>query len=1036
MRWEGASGKLAGELRRMTVVFADLSNYTRLTAAHDPEEIAITVNEIEARCERIVEAYGGVVNQVRGDGFLLLFGADVAHEDDPLRATEACLALHRVVRELEPPWGDALTLHSGIQTGPVFVAPGNERDGRYVVTGEAVNVASRFSGAAGADEILVGEGTYRQIARRFAMVAPRALELRGVPGPVLAYRVTGQAVRARQAARLVGRSDALHTLRACFDSARTRRAGLVVLTGEAGIGKTRLTREFSELVSGHARVVTARCRAYPPSAPYAPLSQLVRGAVESEVDRMPTDDLARHLAALDPNLASSVPALVSLVRRLQRDDPLAPSGEPELQRHNIIDGLTELLRAWAASGPLVVVLEDWHEVDDPSHAALVEMLRRLHGEPILFLATCRPAGLSRFPDMADQVVPLAPLTRDETGTLVSRLCYLARVPGRFVDAVYERTQGNPFFVEEVCHALSESDSVHTAVASSVFDRTPLPIPETIDAVLAARIDRLDGADRNLLKAAAVLGQEFSGWRLRELITAAPSDESMSGELPWPHDVEASLERVAGAGLLVTADRDGVSRFRFKHAIVRTAAYDLLTRRQRRALHARATRALLATGDPRSTPGMCAALAHHLVHAGQYEEAIDYAEQAGDEAAERFSLEEARQQYRNAIRCLDRDSRTTEQRRRRVAISLKWAAACVYRPALEQLDVLGVSRRHAEELGEVSSAAHCLYWMGWIAHALGDQASSIEYTNAGLEQRCGDLRLESQLHCNVGLCYAAATEYDTALAHLDRGLSVRQRDPDCVERMDGAYVYTVGHRGLIHACCGRFAEADRYLNQALQKLRQERRVALQGSVLTLLAMARLVKGDWEGSIDAAAEIQAIGEQIHGPYIVAMSATAASYAQYQLRRDPEAIATMQSAASWLRDHDVCLTLSWNYALLAEVCADAREVARAREHADTALARGRWDCLGAVAAHRARAVAAAHEEGAPEAAAPHMKRALAHARAHGMRPEAAITEYRHATLFAEYGRAEAAAACATRALAAFRELHMRWYADRAQIVLTSLA
>jgi tetratricopeptide (TPR) repeat protein len=1003
------------------------------------------MDRIEREATRVVYEHDGIVNQFVGDEVVALFGVPTAHEDDAQRAVSSALELHRFVRELgrelETKLNQALRLHTGIHSGLVLAKLQDPRHGLYGLRGDTINVAARLRSLAQPDEILTSETTQQQIAPFFQCEALEPFALKGRSASVMAYRVLAPTSTATQfeaaqlhgLAPLAGRARELAVLTDCFEEVRAGQGRLVTVCAHAGVGKSRLLHEFRQRIESSAIVFSTRCEAYGKVTPYQvflrPLRQALGGGdpFSQEASRASVEaTLARLDLAHYANVFSSLLAVGG-------DGPPSQVRHGEELREHILHALVDFFVALAREKPVVLLMEDWHLADEGSSTAVVHLARSIAKHPILMLLSHRPMESPPWRDLPSLTIELSPLRAAESAELAASL-FGGRVPPRVMARIHEHTGGNALFVEQVCRALAESGRPVVETLDHGWSDAPgLPIPDTVQAVLRARIDSIPAADADILRLASILGTEFSLRHLELLVASSPERGVDLGEC---------MRRLASADLVYRDEERGPAMYRFKHTITQEVAYETLLRQRRRELHAIAARAIEAANAP-SLDEHCETLALHYLAGEEYERAAMFAERAGDKAARTFSLEEARLQYRQTLTALDKLEPTDERLRRRIDVGLKWAAACMFKPAPEQLDVLEQSLEYAERIGYESGAAYTHCWLGCIEYALGDQERALKRfaTSMDLAQRLGDDRLVAQVHVNLGQSYAAAGDYAKALEHLDEGLERKDRVPSgragaraaTAMRAGTGRAYALGYLGLVNGDMGQFDIAYNYLDEALFIVRAGRSRAVEGSILTQLAMVQLWQGAWDASRATASVMQGTAEQVHGPYILAMSKTVSGYAKFMQGAEAEGLELLHDAAAWLESTQIALTLSWNQACLAEALALSLRKDEARVYAERALARiGARDRVGEVAAYRALGLAEMGRNGAWDSARASFERALAAAERKRSSRDAAITKYRGAAVALHFGEKEVASPWLLEAIRVFSSLKMDFYRDAAERLL----
>ncbi|MBA3716729.1 MAG: AAA family ATPase [Actinobacteria bacterium] len=667
------SGELREERKVVTAVFADLVGSTALAERLDPEEVKLIVGEAVARMVRAIEDFGGTVKDLAGDGVLALFGAPAAHEDDEERAVRASL---RIVEEIDEHgddvargWGiEGFSVRVGVSTGPVVLgALGAGERVEYAAFGDTVNTAARLQSAAGPGTVLVAANTHRQIELLFAWSEPGELELKGKEAAVVAHTVTGAhpaPVRPgllTDEARFVGRRQELGMGRAAVERALQGAGGMLFVTGEPGIGKSRLlgeTRrifEESPCEGGRQLWVEGRCASYGESIPYWPFRDLLRnwlGVASDEGELRVRVALRRRVEQLFPDRALELyPYLGSMLGLALEPDAAARLAElsPEALQYRTFEVVWMLLERLADDGPVVAALEDLHWAD-PTSVQLVERLLPLAEQAaVLLFATGRSErdhsfwsvkelAAREFPHRTTEL-PLEPLSGQEDRELLAALVGKATLPGELEERILAAAEGNPFFVEELVSALSDAGALVREGNAWRFDHdVVVEVPPTVERVILARIDRLPSQSRDLLVSASVLGRQFS----------LPLLEAVSGNANGLRDHLHELQRL---DLVREARRWPQPEYQFKNALIQEAAYRTVLAPRRKELHSKAAEWLEAqhADNEEEVFGL---LAHHWLAAEDEEKAIAYLARAGDKARQEYALDEAIQHYRALLPLLE------------------------------------------------------------------------------------------------------------------------------------------------------------------------------------------------------------------------------------------------------------------------------------------------------------------------------------------------------------------------------------------------
>jgi class 3 adenylate cyclase len=548
------------ERKLATVLFVDLVDSTRLVTAADPEVVRRRVNRFFETVSHCVQQHGGLVEKFAGDAVLAAFGVPQAHEDDALRAARAALAIRKAVDEL------GLEARIGIEAGEVVV---EDADSTFV-TGEAVNVAARLQQGGMPGEILVGPTAYRLAAASVVAEHAGPLEVKGVDGGLRAWRLTdvvdgpGRPLGPR--APLVGREAELDLLENTFARAvRDQRAHLFTIYGEPGVGKSRLAREFVDGVE-RASTLIGRALPYGEGVTYWPLAEMVKAAAGISDD----DPLEEAFEKLRECCAEEAVADV-----LGLASGLLTSLEGERSAHEIAWATRELLASIAKVQPLVLLFEDIHWAEEPLLEVIEHVADRVRA-PVLILCLARPELLDTRPDwgggrVRSTAIELEPLSQEETQLLVDKL--LAQLAGSTGEAppplpaeAIERAEGNPLFVEETIRMLVET------FGDGAADR----VPDSLQALIAARIDHLSPAGKALLQRASVIGRVFWNGALEHLS-------------PDIDGIDALLEDLLAREFVLREARSSISgemAYRFKHLLIREVAYNGLAKIARAQHHAR------------------------------------------------------------------------------------------------------------------------------------------------------------------------------------------------------------------------------------------------------------------------------------------------------------------------------------------------------------------------------------------------------------------------------------------------------------------
>jgi ABC-type oligopeptide transport system substrate-binding subunit/class 3 adenylate cyclase len=667
------------ERKVVTAVFADIVGSTALGERLDAEEVKLIVGDAVARMVHAVEEFGGTVKDLAGDGLLALFGAPVAHEDDPERAVRAGLRIAQEIGsyagEVASAWGvDGFGVRVGVNTGPVVLGPvGAGERVEYAAFGDTVNTAARLQSAADPGTVLVGAETRRVVEPLFDWGAERLVEAKGKAEPVPA--VVADGVRAAVARTrgmaglhtdLIGRGRELAVGAEALDGVLAGAGGILFITGEAGIGKSRLLAELQDRFTDSTPAVGApqwlegRCVSYGESLPYWPYRDLLRGWLGAGADDPELRvrlTLRRATERLFGDRAHEVYPYLGASLGLSLE-PQAQSriGElsPEALQYRTFEVFGTLFERLAEDGPVVVALDDLHWADATSIQLTERLLPITERAAVLFVIAQRrerdhPSWATK--ETAARELPhrvrdisLEALSGDAQHELLHALVGEHTLPHDLERQVLDDAEGNPFYLEELIGSLVDAGAVARDESSPSgwrFDHAvPVHVPETVEKVILARIDRLTPACHEVITAASVLGRRFG----------LPLLEGVSEGNGTLRDSLTELQRL---DLVREGRRWPEPEYRFKHALIQEAAYGTILSERRVRLHRRAAEWLERRSDENAQEEVLGLLAHHWLAAQDEDKAIQYLTQAADRARLEYALDESIGHYRALLPLLER-----------------------------------------------------------------------------------------------------------------------------------------------------------------------------------------------------------------------------------------------------------------------------------------------------------------------------------------------------------------------------------------------
>ena len=776
------SAKDTAERRQVTVMFADLVGSTALSARMDPEDLRDLISTYQKCAAEIVRRFDGFVAQYLGDGVLVYFGYPRAHEDDAERAVRAGLDLVAAVDTLKT--RVSLQSRVGIATGLVVVGhliPSGDSEERGIV-GETPNLAARLQGLAEPNMVVIAESTRRLLGNLFELQELGARDLKGMAGPMrvwAALRASSaegrfEALHATGLTALVGRDEEFEVLLRRWARAKDGEGQVVALSGEAGIGKSRLTAALLERLAAepHTRLRYFCSPQHTDSALHPIIGQMERAAglarddtLQAKLDKL--DELLRK-SSTSAQHAALFAEMLSLP-----NDGRYPALEltPEQRRQRTLDALIAQMEALTRQNPVLMIFEDAHWTDPTSLEVFGRTVARIRTLRVLLIVTFRPEF---EPPWIGQphvtVLTINRLTQREIGAMIDRIVGNKLLPASIRQDIIERTDGIPLFVEEMTKAVLEADS--EAVAEHVVAAVPSPalaVPASLHASLMARLDRL-GPAKELAQIGAAIGREFS-----HVLLAAVAGKPEA-------ELTLALDRLAQSGLLLRQGVPPHASYLFKHALVQDTAYGTLLREPRRALHARIADVLenQFTDIAESQPEL---LARHYAEAGQVEKAAAFWGKAGQRSLARSALVEATEQLRRALDLIATLPGTPARRREEIKLQVALITPLLHvsgyaapetRAAVERARLL---IEQAEALGEPPEDPLLLFsvlYGFWVANLVafnGDVMRELAVQFLALADKQSATAPRMVGHRLMGLSLLHIGDIANARTHLDRAFAL-------------------------------------------------------------------------------------------------------------------------------------------------------------------------------------------------------------------------------------------------------------------------
>jgi class 3 adenylate cyclase/tetratricopeptide (TPR) repeat protein len=972
---------LAGERKQVTVLFADVSGFTSISERLDPEDVHALINRAFELMLAEIHRYEGTVNQFLGDGLMALFGAPLAHEDHAQRAAHAALAMQaalaRYREELVRRRAIDFRVRMGLNTGLVVVgAIGDNLRMDYTAVGDTTNTAARMQQLAEPGQIVVAEATERLIAPYFELRALGTVAVKNRAQPVAAWALTRarphvSRLTARAAQGLspfVGRDDALATLERALAAARAGRGQVALVAGEAGLGKSRLLLEFRQRV----RDVTwleGDCISFGQSIPFLPIVAMIK----QRFGIQDTDDEARMVERVREGLRTGGAAgaglepYVRLLLALDPGDTGVAGMDPVLRRARLVTAVQQLIAVDSRQRPLVLVVEDAHWIDRPSEELLVAIADVLVGLPVLLVVTHRPVYQQPFGERTYHWrIGLRPVEDDDAVRIVRATLGVPDLDPALAARIASKAEGNPFFLEELGRALVESGGVRTEGGRLVLavPAATLAVPDTVQDVIAARLDRLEESAKRTVQTASVIGREFALALLRRVSDLHDGLERSLAELKR---IELIYEKAGLAEL----------EYVFRHALTQDVAYGSLLQAERRRLHGMIGAALEDLHAGR-LEGRTEELVYHFRRGEVWDRVARYAREAAERAAALCVDDRAVEYYETVLEALAHLPETREHARTGVDVRLAlraplWRGGQPDRLFALYQDAEALATRHgfddaletvyayfvqyywakAQHDLALDYGARCLeraaarddlglritalFYLGHVLLALGRYPEAVARYREIVDTLEGPRAAErfglsgqpySGASANGAEALLELGDTAGALALVERGRAVAEATGHLYSQMAVA-----GYRGAALNAAGRTAEAIALLESAADTCRDKRFVGQLVNTLRFLGRAYLDAGRPADAVRAVQESIAVHEGAGVSVVRGMQLTILGSAQLALGQVEPARATLREAVRFAERQGERGSEGWARLALAEAHAAAGDGAEAAAELDQA-------------------------------------------------------------------------------------------------------
>ena len=818
---------IEGERKLVTVLFADVANYTAIAELLDPEE----VHQIMDGCFRIlmneIHRYEGTINQFTGDGIMAIFGAPIAHEDHAQRACFASLAiqkaLHGYAVELKKEHGIEFKMRIGINSGPVVVgAIGDDLRMDYTAVGDTTNLAARMEQEARPGSIFVSGNSHAIAKDYFEFVAIGKMEIKGKQKPQEAYELIRvgrektrfKALASRGLTTFVGRKNSMAALKDPFDRVLSGSGQVVGIAGEAGVGKSRLLLELiNQLPAEEFSYLEGRCLRYGESIIYMPILEILRtyfGIKEDDSDAVANARVRETIAAFDEDHSRSIAPIQELLTQ-NPEDELFAALDPRQKREKTFESLRELFIMESRRKPLILVFEDVHWIDKTSEEFLDYLIGWIANTRIMLVILYRTEYSHPWSDKSYYTkIGLTQLRQASGAKMLTALLKDGQIDKGLREMILSRSAGNPLYMEEFTYSLLESGAIRKKGDQYVLltEASDIHLPDTIQGIIAARMDRLEHGLKYTMQVASVIGREFT-FRILEAITRAPEE------------IKSFLFHLQALEIIYEKSLFPDLEYIFKHALTQEVAYNSLLQKKRKEIH-RSIGDAMEQLFADKLEALAEIIAFHYLKSGELEKSFQYLKLSGDKATEKFSNWEAFHFYKTAYDVLDKMKDGPETKKRKLEIlHLMEIPMRLLGYQADALQFLKFGEKLSEELGDQKNLSLFLGSIGsYYSVKGGDPLLGIEYSEKSFNEaeKIRDIEIMAPVSSRLCAFYIIAGEpYKTSVLALKviKMIEEQERQHDFFGLGNNPYTALNLYYGHSLGWLGEFKKGELICNKGLE-----------------------------------------------------------------------------------------------------------------------------------------------------------------------------------------------------------------------------
>jgi class 3 adenylate cyclase/tetratricopeptide (TPR) repeat protein len=842
-----------GERKLVTVLFADVANFTAISEKLDPEEI----HEIMDGAFRIlmeeIHRYEGTINQFTGDGVMALFGAPLSHENHAQRACHAALSIQNALslysQKLREETSIDFRMRLGLNSGPVVVgAIGDDLRMDYTAIGDTINLASRMQSSAQPGTILVSSQTHRLTKDFFTFTSLGPLPVKGKEEPQEAFILLFPSeVKTRIEASLasgltpfVGRAKEMAILSEALDKACSGSGQVVGSVGEAGVGKSRIILEMKRLFPD-VTMLEGHCLHYGGSMAYLPLLDILRsyfGIKEGEQEFSIKRKMKERVSQLDEQLKTILPPLHDLLS-LKPGDEAYLALEPKEKREKIFEALRDLFIRESQTHPLVLIVEDLHWIDKTSEDFIDYLIGWLANSPILLILLYRPEYTHRWGNKSCYTnIRVDQLPLPTSAELVQSILSEGDIVPELRDLILTKAAGNPLFMEELTHTLLENGTIEKRDDRYLLKSKPsdIQIPDTVQGIIAARMDRLEESLKRIMQVASVIGREFA-FRLLQAIT------------DMREGLKTHLLNLQGLEFIYEKRLFPELEYIFKHALIQEVAYNSLLLKRRQDLHSRIGRAIEEIYADRIEE-FYEMLAYHYSRGEDLEKAIRYLNLSGTKAVRRNSVSEAHAFYKEALATLHRLPETEARKKEELDVLVLAAIPLNVLGYPEgSLDMLEKGELLSKELGDNRRLAFFCGKLSAYHSFRGNHLLGVQYSENAYQESLKSEDLDLIVPVSQGLVnsYTSSGQFSKMIATVQSNLDLlekKERTSEFFGLPVNPYAVGFGYCGMALAWLGNFREGEVYLEKGLVHATSIGHVGTLAFVEVSYGLFCHTKGDWK------------------------------------------------------------------------------------------------------------------------------------------------------------------------------------------------